>query len=222
MGGDHSAVLVLVELHAQVVQPLDGFGSLGDQTVKQFGLCSKMAAAESVQIVDSGRIVGLVGCLDAALCHHGVGVAQAELSDDHNLGTGIVSLDGCGSTGSAAADDEDIGVIIGVLQINFIGVHPGLGLQEGGKLGRNLLALVGADLQDRKFVLFIVGVVGLQEVVLFLSGHPAGLKGRIFRTGSLHLLHGFQHFVGVHFGSPLLFDLTMVVELLHFLDGLLH
>ena len=47
--------------------------------------------------------------LDAALGHHGVGVAHAELRHEQDLCARIVSLDGRGAARAAAADDEHVG-----------------------------------------------------------------------------------------------------------------
>ena len=71
-----------------------------------------MAAAECVQIVDSRAVIGLISRLDAAFRHHGIGVANPQLGDNHRLRAGVVSLDGSRGAGAAAADDQHIHVVI--------------------------------------------------------------------------------------------------------------
>ena len=148
VGGDHGAVGRLIELHAQVVQPLNGLGSLGNQLAKQLALGREVAAAERVEEVDGRGIVGLIRRLNAALGHHGVGVADAQLGHDHDLRAGVVGLDGRGSARAAAADDQHVHVVVGVVQDRRRrGLMRLCACEQLAQLVRHLLALVGADLR---------------------------------------------------------------------------
>ncbi len=80
----------------------------------------EVAAAHRVQIVDRRGVVGLVRRLDAALRHHGVGVADAQLGHDHDLRARFVRLDRRRSARAAAADDEHVDVIVPVGEVDFV------------------------------------------------------------------------------------------------------
>ena len=188
MGGDHGSIGGLVKLNAEVIEPLDRLGGVADELGEQLALGSEMAAAEGVEEVDGGRIVLLVGSLDAAFGHHSVGVADAELGDDHRLGARVVGFDGRGSARAAAADDEDVNVIFDVGEVDILRLDAAVGLEELAELMRDLLALVGADLQGGEFALFIVGMVGREQVFLLFGRHAGGLVGDIRLAGSFHRL----------------------------------
>ena len=120
VGGDHRAVRRLVKFHAQFGQPTDGLRRLRDELVEKILLRGKMTAAVGVEEVLCGGVVGLVGGLNAALGHHGVRVAHAELGDDQNLCTRVVGLDRRRRACAAAADDQNVGLIVRVGQINVL------------------------------------------------------------------------------------------------------
>ena len=189
MGGDHRAVGSLVEFHAELVQPFDRLGSEGDELLEQLGLCGEVSAAEGVEVVDCGGIAGLVGCLDSALRHHRVCVADAELGDDHNVGSRLVCLDRRGRARTAAADHEHIDVVIGVGEINSVRGDAALSLKERGKLMRHLFALVRADQEAFELVFLIVGMIRRKESVLLLSRHTSWLKHGVLGALCLDLFH---------------------------------
>ncbi len=60
-------------------------GASDDQRPRQLRHVLEVAAAHHVEVVPLGRIVRLVRGLDAALRHHRVGVADAQLGDDEHL-----------------------------------------------------------------------------------------------------------------------------------------
>ena len=128
VGGDHGSVGGLVEFYTQFTQPADSLGRLVDQFVKKVLLRREMTAAESIQEVLGRGVAGLVGSLDAAFGHHGVGIADAKLGHDHDPGAVVVCFDGSRSAGSAAADDQHIGLVVGMLQIDFGIQNAGIGL----------------------------------------------------------------------------------------------
>ena len=74
-----------------------------------------MSAAEGVQEMPLGGVVLLVGRLDAALRHHGVGVADAQLGGDHHVCAALVSLNGRGSARAAAANDQHVHVVVNLV-----------------------------------------------------------------------------------------------------------
>lgn len=150
MGRDHAAVGVLVEHDAQVVEPLDGVGRFHDQAAQQLRPGGEMTAAESVQIVLDGRIVLLVGGLNATLGHHGVGVADAQLGDDHDLRPRLVGFDGSAGARAAAADDQNVHVIVDLVQVGRAAQQTAVGVQQVGQLHGSLLALLGPTLISLK------------------------------------------------------------------------
>ena len=117
MSGHHCSVLFLIELYTQLIEPQDSLRSLCNKLCYKLRLCCEMSAAESVKEVYCRRIIGLVSSLDSALCHHSVCVAYTELCDDHCLYSGLVSLDSCGCTCSAAAYDEHICLIVRLCEV---------------------------------------------------------------------------------------------------------
>ena len=114
--------------------------------------------------------------LDAALGHHGVGVAHAQLGDDHHGGSVVVGLNGCRSARSAAADDENVGCIVRPGKVNADPFQTGLSLQQFCQFQGNLFALVGAGQQGGKLGFPVVGMIGFQQSVLFLGAHAGRVQ----------------------------------------------
>ena len=196
---DHRAVGGLVKFHAEVREPLDGLRRLGDELVEQILLRGKMAAAIGVEEVLRGGVVRLVRRLNAALGHHRVRVAHAELRHEQDLCARIVSLDGRGAARAAAADDEHVGLIVGLRQVDVAARKAGLALEQGAQLQWDFFALVRADVERGELVVAIVGVEGLEQNVFLLRRHAAGIELDVFRAGGLCLLDGFlQCFVLIH------------------------
>ena len=212
VGGDHGAVGSLIEFHAQLTEPADSLGGLGDQFIEQVFLGREVAAAEGVQEVLGRAVVGLIGGLDAALGHHGVGVAHAQLGDHHDVGTAVVGLDGRRSAGAAAADDQHIHVIVWVLQVNGQIADTGMGLQQRCQLHRHLVALVGAHLQVGELLLTVVGMIGGQQLFLLLGRHSSGVQLDVLRPGRLHLADGLLHdFILIHGKLPPYFSISRLL-----------
>ena len=117
-----------------------------------------MAAAVGVEEVLGRGVVRLVGSLNAALGHHGVRVAHAELRDDHDLRARIIGLNGCGAACAAAADDENVRLIIGLRQIKCLVQDTRFALQQLRQLQRDLLALIGAEAQLGELLGAVVGM----------------------------------------------------------------
>ena len=145
VGGDHNAARVLVELDAQIVKPFYGFRSVHNQFFQKLRFCREVAAAESVQIVLHRAVVGFVRRLNAALGHHGVGVADSKLCNDHNVCARLVCLYCRAGACSAAADNQNVNVVIRMLEIYFLVKHAASALQNVGKLDRHFVAFVRTD-----------------------------------------------------------------------------
>ena len=94
MGGNHRTVRCLIKFYARIVEPMNGLRCIANQLRQQLPLCGIVTAAECVHKVNGRRIVGLVSSLDTALCHHGVGIADPQLGDDHSLCACIVRFNG--------------------------------------------------------------------------------------------------------------------------------
>ena len=209
VGGDHGAVGRLVKLHAKFGQPLDGLRRVHDELVQKILLRGKMTAAVGVEEVLGRGIVRLVGSLNAALGHHGVRVAHAELRDDHDLRARIIGLNGCGAACAAAADDENVRLIIGLRQIKLLVQDARFTLQQFRQFQRNLLALVGAEAQFGKLFGAVVGMEFFQQRVLFLRRHAAGVQLRVFFAGRFHLADGGQHLgILIHDMRPPYFSIS--------------
>ena len=139
-------------------------------------------------------IVLFIGSLNAAFCHHRVRVADAQLCHDHDLCTCVVRLNSCGSTCAAAADDEHVGVVIDLRQIDRVVEQTAVGVQQMTKLLRYLLTLVRADLNGIEAVFSVIRMVRLQKGILFFCGHTSGFHAQAFLSGCLYFFDRGKHF----------------------------
>ena len=209
VGGDHGAVGCFVKFHTEPGQPLDGLRRVHDELVQKILLRGKMTAAVGVEEVLGRGVVRLVGSLNAALGHHGVRVAHAELRDDHDLRARIIGLNGCGAACTAAADDENVRLIVGLRQIKCLVQDTRFALQQLRQLQRDLLALIGAEAQLGELLGAVVGMEFLQQRFLFLRRHAAGVQLRVFFAGRFHLADGGQHVrVLIHDMRPPYFSIS--------------
>ena len=170
-----------------------------------------MTAAEGVDKVDRGRIVRLVRRLNAALGHHRVRVAHAELRDDHGLCADIVGLNGRRSARAAAADDEHVDVIAHVAQVDVACLDAAVRLEHLGQLVRHLLALVRADAQGRKFALFVIGMIGRKQPILLVGRHAGGLIGDVRGARRLDRLQRFLKILCIHCRAPPYFSISRLL-----------
>ncbi|MPM80213.1 hypothetical protein SDC9_127260 [bioreactor metagenome] len=129
MGRDHHAFFIFIKHHAEVVQPLDGQWSVVDQTLQKLRFVGIMAAAQSVEIMNSWGVVFLISGLNPAFCHHRIGLAQFELRHQKYFCAGFIRFNRCGSACAAAADDQDVHIIIDALKVYFIALDAAVGLQ---------------------------------------------------------------------------------------------
>ena len=153
-----------------------------------------MTAAESVNVVDRRGIVGLVSRLNSALRHHGVGVTDTKLGDNHGVCPCIESLDRCRGACSAAADDENVNVIFRVRKVDILTENTACTLEKMTKLRRNLFALVGAYMKCLEACVFIVGMVFLKKRILFVGCHLAKIHAESCLSCCFNLFNGSEHF----------------------------
>ncbi len=211
VSGNHVAFCVLIELNAQILEPFNAVRSFGNQLINQFLIRSKVAAAVAVQEVLCRRVVRLVRSLDTAFCHHGVCITDTQLGNDHNLFACVICLDGSRCTGTAAADDQNVGLIVRAGQIRQIILQTAVRLEHFYQFLRSLFTLVRANRQYVKLILTIVRMVFLQNLILFLCGHSSRFHRSIFSALCFNLLNGFQHFFRIHDTAPPYFSISRLL-----------
>lgn len=206
MGGDHVALRIFVEHHSKLIEPLNGVWSLHYQPAQKFRTGGKMAAAKSVQIVLHRGVVLLIRRLNTALCHHGVGVSNPQLGNNHYLSPCLMCFNSSRSACPAAADDQYVHIIIDPLQIYRMVKQAAVGMEQMPQFCRYLLAFIGTDLDFRKAVFPIVRMVGFKQCLLFLWGHAPGFQPHARLSGGFHLTDGFQHGRCKHRAFPPIFQ----------------
>ena len=115
----HTAVLIFIEHNAEVFQPGDCIRSFHNQFAEQFRSCSKVSAAERIQIMLCRGIVFFVRCLDSTFCHHGVCITNSQFGGNHNVCASLVCFDRCRRTCSAGTDNEYVYVVIYFVKVNI-------------------------------------------------------------------------------------------------------
>ncbi len=118
--GAGGAVALVLELHAQALQPVDGIQGIVGQVVHQ------LRGALLVAALDGGVVEGLDGVLDAllalalrvhgvqrALGHVGGAAGDAALLQHDDVRAGLHGRDGRGQARTAAAHDAHVGVVGG-------------------------------------------------------------------------------------------------------------
>ncbi len=222
MGRHHPAVRILVKHDSQLIQPLDRIGGLHNEPPEKLRPCGKMSAAESVKVMLYRGIIFLVGSLDAALGHHGIGVADAKLRHDHDVCSGLMSLDGRGCSRSAASDDQHIHIVIHLIQVDIYAQKTAVGVKEMPQLARRLLPLIRPDPDLRESVLPVIRMIRFQKGILFVRRHAPWFCLHTFCSRGFYFFYRLEHFWCKH-EYPLLFlNLSVVVKFLHLRDRLLH
>ena len=100
-----------------------------------------------------------------------------------------MSLDSRRRTRAAASDDKHVDIVIDPVKVNVLRLYPAVCLKQSGKLGRDLFALVCADLKHRELVLLVIGGIRGKEGVLLVSGHSSRLKSSVFGSLCRDLFH---------------------------------
>ena len=189
----HPPVRFLVEHHPQVLEPLDDKRCIHHQRLDQFGHIGKVTAADDVQVVDGGAVVGPVGGLDATLGHHRVGVAKAQLGRHDDLGTVLLCQERRRCPRAASADDENVGLGEGLAQVK-VGADARTPLDDVSQFSRHALPLAHAHTYAAHFFLDIVGVKSVEHLLTLLQRHSGHRLLEPPHTGRLDSPDGFLHF----------------------------
>jgi hypothetical protein len=189
----------LEKLTPRSLQPLDRVRGVAHQGLHQFGDVGEVAAAHDVEVVVVGRVlVALGGRLDAALGHHGVGIAVAQLGRHDAPWRPARGQDRRRGSGAAATDDEHVGLVPGSARFTCLGIHPAGGLDEIGDLVGDGVALGWSNLERAPALLLEVGVELQAFLALSRSEERdliAGLLARnAFLAGGFDLLDQFLEF----------------------------
>ena len=206
VGRNHRAILILVKFDTEVRQPCNGFRRIADELCKQLTLCRKVTAAECIDKVNCGRVVRFVRRLNTALRHHRVRIPHTELGHDHDGCTGAVCFDCRSSTCTAAADDQHIGIVIGLRQIDTVSGDAAVRLQHIRKLMRNAVAFVRTDLQGFKLILSVVGMECRENGFLLLCRHALRFHCEVLFSCRFHKGKRFLELFGIHifYSAPFL------------------
>ena len=84
-------------------------------------------------------------------------------------------------------------VVIGLREVKLLVQDARFALEQVGQLQRDLLALVGAEAQLGELLGAVVGMELLEQRVLFVRGHAAGVQLDVFFAGCFHLADGGEH-----------------------------
>ena len=161
-------------------------------------------------LIASGASVTSLYSRDAPFRHRGVGVAQAEFGDDHDVGAAVIRFDRRGRARAAAADDEHVYVVIGIFQIDLFAQHAGAPLQERGEFVQDFAPFIGAGFEFFVGGRDIIGMEGSEDFVLFLRRHAPEFRAQTGSARRFHLLHGDNLFFGVLIHTLLLyFSMTL-------------
>ncbi len=151
---------VLVQHHPQAFKPLDHLCCVGDEAINQLRNVLEVSPTHGIQVVVEGRILAhLFRCLDSPFCHHGVGIAVAELIGDDHLNPMFLGQECRCRTGTTATNDQYIRLIRNSGKIHGVGIDPALGLQEIHDLMVNGVALVGTNSNLPSGFVLIIGMI---------------------------------------------------------------
>ena len=188
----HAAIGHLVPYDAEVFEFANHFGGVLGQNAHERRVVVEMAAAHGVETMARGRIRARNRGLHSAFRHHGVGVAHAQLGGDQRLHALARGCDGRPAARAAAADDEKVGLIVGLGQkrARQLRAEHGVRFQDGGHFRGQLLAPVRPDANGALGSRRIVGVVFREHILpLFrvhrrIDGLPAERQIDPLRDGS--------------------------------------
>ncbi len=120
----HGTVFFLVPDHAHVLKPSDHLGTVFGQGADQFRLVGEMAAADGVQIMDGWGILRRDGRLHTALRHHRICVAKPQFRYDKRFYALFHGGNRGPAPGPAAADNQKVGFVMRIVEINLFRLDP--------------------------------------------------------------------------------------------------
>jgi len=159
--GNQRAIGLLVEHAAQFLQPSDHQRRIFDQRFHQIGNIGKMPTAHHVQVMDGRRVVGFICRLNTPLGHHGIGITKAQLGSQDDFSPVLARQYRRRSPGPAPANDQHVGVVVNLLQVQAIGVQVAAALHDVGQLQRHALPLAHPDADLAHPLADVVGVESL-------------------------------------------------------------
>ena len=208
----HTAVLIFIKHNAQVFQPGDCIRSFHYELAEQFRSCSKVSAAECIEIMLCRGVVLFVCCLDSTFCHHGVCITNSQFGGNHNVCASLVSLDSCRRTCSTGTDNQYIYVIIYFVKVDVNTEDTAVGLQQIAELCRNFLAFVRTDFQGDEAFLFIVRMICCKKGIFLIRCHSSWLCCHSLGSGSFYLFNRVLH-IGqcIHSKFPPYFSISRLL-----------
>ena len=154
--------------------------------------------------MDSRRIVFLIGRLDAAFSHARVGVAETQLRRQQDGRAVLARFNSRRGPGAPASDDEDVRIVLDMAQVKVRAEKAALSLQTRRQLAGHLIACIGADHQNRKILMAVIGMIIPQQLLLFLSRIPAQLRIQALVPRSVYAGLRRQHFFCIFHGAAYL------------------
>ena len=161
--------LIFIPDHAQFFQPFDHIRAVFGKGSDQVGFVVEMPAAHGIQVVAGGGVLRFDSSLHSALGHHGVGIPHTEFGGDDGFGAVLHGNDGGRTSGAAAADDQNIGFIIGIAEVKQFRFDAGVALQHLRDFCCENLTLVGADADLFAGFLLVVRMEFVEDILPFLS-----------------------------------------------------
>ncbi len=107
---------VILEFDAVIFEPLNAFRSFFCELVNQDRVAASVTGSQSLFGVKFGRVgntgffvVGFDGCVKSAAGTNGVAAGKHHFFENNDfLGAGFFCRDGCGKTGTAGTDHDDV------------------------------------------------------------------------------------------------------------------
>ncbi len=182
------ASVLVVEHHPQAHQPAGHLRPVHDQGFHQIGHIGVMPAADSVQVVQVWAVPGVYRRAHPPLGHDRVGVSHPQLGGQEHLHPAFPGGESGGRPGPAAADDQDIGSVIGPFQAQLVRIADAVCFHHPGKLHRHLFPPVRSQIQGTHPLGAIVGVICGDQPHPLTVAQARNILGATERAGRLQLL----------------------------------
>ena len=157
------AVPIAIEQDAQAQEPFRNRRTFLHHHLEQLMVVLHVAALQRVHEVGDGRVFRRDRNLHAALGHHAVGVAEAKLGCQHDLGACRMGMERRSAAGSAAAHDQHIGRVVR-RQIESV-CDGTVALQQGCQLDRRFVPHIGTEPERTKGALPKIWVILMDQLV---------------------------------------------------------